>query len=261
MKQQKLLLNISELLSRFKVQVGILNANSMLDINVVAEGFFIPILNEVYDCDFKNANLFEKNYPAVDLVDKINKIAIQITSTSTVTKVRETIEKIVKNGFQKIYDKFFILVITSKQERYKISVLNTATQGEFQFTNDNVIDVEGLFRLIASLDLAKIEKVEKYLINQYTDIETTNFILNKNIPSIVNKIDGSQNKYIQTKLETAYIARQEWYEKKAFFETKLPSISDLNQIFSIEKQISECNKKIEIYENEIITIINQTNNE
>lgn len=259
MKQQKLLLNISELLSRFKVQVGILNASSMLDINVVSENFLIPILNEIYDCDFKNANLFEKNYPAVDLVDKKNKIAIQITSTSTSTKVRETLEKIIKNDFHKIYTKFFILIITSKQEKYKISMLNTATQGKFQFRNDNIIDVEGLFRLITSLDLTKIKKIERYLISQYTDIETTNFILNKNIPNIIDNIDSPQAKYLKSKLETAYTARQEWNEKKAFLETNLPSISDLNQKFSIEKQISECNKKIKIYENDIVTITNQIN--
>lgn len=257
MKRQKLLLNIAELLSRFKIQVGILNANSMLDINVVAEDFFIPILNEVYNCKLKNANLIEKNYPAVDLVDKTNKIAIQITSTSTSKKVRETLEKIVKNDFHKIYDRFFILIITSRQEKYSSSMLNIATQEKFQFTNDNVIDVEGLFRLIASLNVAKIEKMEVYLKNQYTDIQTTNDVLDTNLPSLKTKIDKFQDNFLKSKLETAYIARLEWYEKKAFFETNLPSISDLNQKFSIEKQISECNKKIEIYENDIITITNR----
>lgn len=261
MKQQKLLLNISELLSRFKVQVGILNANSMLDINVVAENFMIPILNEIYDCDFKNANLYEKNYPAVDLVDNENKIAIQITSTSSVTKVRQTIEKIIKNDFHKIYNRFLILIITSKQEKYNNTVLGKATQGKFQFTNDNVIDIEGLFKLIASLNLTKIEKIERYLINQYTDIVTTNLILNKNIPTILNKIDRFQDKYLKSKLETGYTVRQEWYEKKAFLEANLPSISDLNQKFSIEKQIKECNKKIQIYENDIVEITNQINHE
>ncbi|AWV97035.1 SMEK domain-containing protein [Arcticibacterium luteifluviistationis] len=261
MKQQKLLLSISNLLSRFKVQVGILNANSMLDINVVSEFFLIPLLNEIYDCDFTNANLIKKNYPAVDLVDRKNKIAIQITSTSSVTKVRKTLEKIIQNNLQKIYNNFFIIIITSKQEKYNTSILDKATQGRFQFTNDNVIDVEGLFQLIASLGLTKIEKIEEYLKSQFTDVETTNFVLNTNIPSIINKIDNPQDEYLKSKLKTAYNARQEWYEKKAYLETNLPSISDLNQKFSIEKQISECNKKILIYEKDIVTTANQINNE
>ena len=45
MKQQKLLLSISELLSRFKVQIGILNASSMLDINLVSENFYVMCIN------------------------------------------------------------------------------------------------------------------------------------------------------------------------------------------------------------------------
>lgn len=259
MRQQKLLLNISELLSRFKVQVGILNASAMLDINIIAEIFFIPILNEIYDCDLKNMNLIEKNYPAIDLADKTKKIAIQITSTSTTKKVRETLEKIVKNNFYNIYNNFFILIITSKQEEYNSDILSKATEGKFHFTNDNIIDVESLFRLITSLSITKIEKIEQYLRNQYTDVNKTNNLLEKNLPKIKSKMDYFQDKYVKSKLETAYGARQEWYEKKAYFETKLPNISDITQIYTIEKHIAECNMKIKDYENEISSITNQIN--
>ncbi len=82
MKQQKLLISISEKLILFKNQIGILNSSSMFDINIIAEDFLIPLLNEVYNCDLKNANAEEKNYPAVDLIDKEKKIAFQITSTA-----------------------------------------------------------------------------------------------------------------------------------------------------------------------------------
>jgi hypothetical protein len=261
MRQLKLLLNISELLSRFKFQVGILNASSLLDINIIAEDFFIPILNEIFDCDLKNANLIAKNYPAVDLIDEINKITIQITATSSSKKVRETLEKIVTNNFHEKYNKIFILIITTKQAEYNSSMLSSATQGKFQFTNENVIDIEGLFSKIKSLSLEKIKLIENYLKCQYTDIETTNNILNKNLPHIKNKLGDFQNKFLKSKLEASCNARQEWYEKKAFFEGNLPSISDLNQKFSVEKNLKECNQKIELYENEIILISNQIYNE
>lgn len=82
MNQQKSLLRISELLSRFKVQVGILNASSLLDINVISEDFLIPILDIIFDCNLINANTISKNFPAIDLIDKTKRISFQITSTS-----------------------------------------------------------------------------------------------------------------------------------------------------------------------------------
>jgi len=50
------------------------------------------ILNDVYDLKLKNTNLLQKNFPAIDLIDDINKVVIQVTSTTKPSKVRETIK-------------------------------------------------------------------------------------------------------------------------------------------------------------------------
>src|SRR5688572_30087236 len=101
MNQHKSLVRISELLSRFKVQVGILSASSMLDLNVVAEDFFIPVLNDLFDCELLNANSTTKNFPALDLIDNKKRTGFQITSTSSLNKVKDTVRKIIAN---KLYE-------------------------------------------------------------------------------------------------------------------------------------------------------------
>ena len=56
-------------------EVTILNAVNLYDINIVAEDFFPGLLNLIYGYKLKNANYLEKNAPAIDLFDKINKRA------------------------------------------------------------------------------------------------------------------------------------------------------------------------------------------
>lgn len=255
MNQQISLIKTAELLSRFKVQVGILNASSMLDINIVAEDFFIPVLNEVYACNLVNANSISKSYPAVDLIDKVNRISFQITSTSTPTKVKSTLEKIVKNEFYNDYDTFYILIITKREPKYKEAMIRTATQNKFSFDDNNILDVESLFQKITTLPLDKIQKIETYLKSQYTDIEITNQLIINKIPNLIGD-QNYKNEYLKSQLNNAYKARQEWFDKKSYLEVNLASIYDINQKFSIDKSIRECNDKILEYENTIFNLLN-----
>jgi len=76
-----------------KTKVDLDNQLSLYDINKLGEDIFIHILNDVYDLSLKNANKLQENFPAIDLVDDLNKIVIQVTSTITAEKVRSTIKK------------------------------------------------------------------------------------------------------------------------------------------------------------------------
>src|ERR1035437_1012818 len=172
MNQQKSLIRIAELLSRFKIETNILNANAQLDINIVAEDILIPILNIAYDCKLTNAKYSENDtkFPALDLLDKTNRIAFQITSTADIKKARKTIEGIVKNNFQKQFDNFYIYIITQKQNSYDKTVLETATQSLFCFTEKNILDETDLFKKIASRTYDDIQKIEILLEKQFSDI-------------------------------------------------------------------------------------------
>jgi hypothetical protein len=259
MNQQKSLLRISELLSRFKVQTGILNASCLLDINVIAEDFLIPILNTLFECNLINANRISKNFPAIDLIDKKCRISFQITSTSKPQKIRETLEGIVKNGFYNDYNKFYILIISEKIKKYDTNMINTAINKKFNFTNENILDIETLFIKIRSLSFANIQKLENYLETQYTDEQKTNDIIEGYLHSLITNLKKLENHYLASKLETAYKVRLEWYEKKTYLEFNSISVSDIPQKYSIDKSIAECNKKIEFYENEIFSITSQIN--
>ena len=62
----------------------------------------IPILNLVYGVNLVNINNRVRNSAAIDLVDTENRIAVQVTSTSTGDKVKHTINEFVKGNVARI---------------------------------------------------------------------------------------------------------------------------------------------------------------
>jgi len=262
MNQQKSLIRIAELLSRFKIETNILNSNAQLDINIVAEDVLIPILNIAYDCALTNAKYSENDtkFPAIDLIDKQNRIAFQITSTSTIRKARKTIEGIVKNNFHNQFDNFYIYIITQKQNSYDKTVLQEATKGLFEFTEKNILDERDLYQKIASLPLEDIVKVENLLEKQFADVEKSERKIQSQIENIIQKkkqdYDG---KLLTLELEGAYNAREEWLKKKIFFEKELVFTNDTGQKFTLYQQIEEINKQMELYNNRISGLLDSTN--
>lgn len=88
---------ITRVIQWFSQQSSFIKLNNKLnlnDINIHKEFEFMQILNLLYGYDLKSTNTQKSNYPAIDLVDNINKIAIQVTSNTSTNKIKETIEKI-----------------------------------------------------------------------------------------------------------------------------------------------------------------------
>jgi hypothetical protein len=258
MNQQKSLIRIAELLARFKIQTILLNSNAQLDINIVAEDILIPILNIAYGCNLKNAKYSENDtkFPALDLLDKTNRIAFQITSTADIKKARKTIEGIVNNNFQTQFDTFYIYIITQKQNSYDKTVFETASKGLFTFTEKNILDERDLLQKVASLSYDEILEVENLLEKQFSDIVKIETVIQAKISDIIKQAKVNHEEiFFVAQLEGAYKARQAWLDKKIFFENMLPSISDVNQQFTMFVQIDEINKKIESYNYQISNLL------
>ena len=86
--------------------------NNLSSSNVVAETTLAGLLNLVYGWDLVNANAISQNFPGVDLIDKGRNIAVQVTSTRSVDKVRHTLTEVAKLGVG--FDRLIILIITNQ---------------------------------------------------------------------------------------------------------------------------------------------------
>ena len=107
MKSAKLMRQIREKFAYFQTYVINENRNNRRDVNTEAEAFYKPILDIVFDTDFKVLEYEQKNTPGIDLGCKKNKIAIQITSETSSKKVESSIIKFMK-FHNATYNKLYI---------------------------------------------------------------------------------------------------------------------------------------------------------
>lgn len=157
-----LLKTISNEFARWQVQIENLNFLSLYDANIFSEHTLCELLNIVFDYKLVNANLISTNFPAVDLVDKTNKIAIQVTSTSQKNKIQTTLSKFSEKKLHLEYDEIFIIILGKKQKKYS----NLLISPEISFEQEKqILDFKSLLNIIARLPLKSIEKIYN-LLNQ-----------------------------------------------------------------------------------------------
>ena len=88
-----------------KSKVELDNQLGLYDINKLGEDIFMHIINDVYDLNLKNANdILHDNFPSIDLVDEKSKKVIQVTSTTTLKKARDTIKNLKDLKFHEVTD-------------------------------------------------------------------------------------------------------------------------------------------------------------
>lgn len=177
MKQEELIKSCSELLFKLCDLVESRNTLNYYDINISSEYFFIPLLNQVFDCDLKNLNTEEKNAAAIDLYDTNGKIAIQVTSNSSADKIHSTLKKYRKN---KLYEKYqrLIVVVIVRSHAYRANFTNDIG-GEFVFSKSNdIYTINSLIKAISALSIEKIASIKEYLEYQLDTVLDESQVLN-----------------------------------------------------------------------------------
>lgn len=191
MNRQIALNRISQLLSRFSEQVKLLNKAGKYDINTHAENVLIPILNEVYDLELENANKKVKNADSIDLIDKKNRTSFQVTSTSSSTKIKNTLKQFKKSKKEKDFDTLFIYNISEKQKSYSGKGFDEILDGVISFkVDEHIIDHADLYREIDLLNSQpKIETVLNILEKEFSDLKKYNEVSNLPEKIILKKFD------------------------------------------------------------------------
>lgn len=152
---------IIKALSWLKSEVELHNSLSLTDINHGAEDFYSGLLNLVYGYNLKNINVTEQNAAAIDLGDEQSKIAIQVTSTSSLVKTKYTVEKFIEKKLYRKFDRLLILNIVKKSNHEAPSI------GDANYSLDtkkDIIDVQDLIKEITNISaLDKLKAVADFL--------------------------------------------------------------------------------------------------
>jgi hypothetical protein len=162
--------------TRFEILKGKLileNSVNDLSLNVMLEGTYIHILNEIYGYNLVNANVITRNFPAVDAIDDTNRIYLQITSTFSKDKIEKTISQIYKNKLNEKYDKLLFFFLKGKKilQSQSIQKIEKLTKGEIEFNiENNLLDNGDLYqKLFYEQDVEKVSKVLS-VINKFLGI-------------------------------------------------------------------------------------------
>lgn len=160
--------------ARFVLEVEGFNAIGNYHINIHAESFLVPVLNEVFGLQLENLNSTQqKNFPAIDLADFKNRVAFQITSTSSFEKIKSTLETFAKHELHKQFDVLYIYILTEKKPQYNDTKLNGIIPDNFVFvTNEHVIDKDVILQKINAISATpKLQAIAKLYEHEFSEIQ------------------------------------------------------------------------------------------
>lgn len=136
-----------DLLNEFRTQIAQLrsqveagSAMGLYDTHKVAEGVICGLLRELCDWhDLRNLNSDQANFPGIDLADDNARIAVQVTATADIAKIKQTIEKFVSHNLHQRYDRLIVYILTTKQGSYSQAAIDTAAGDQLKFNPKNDI--------------------------------------------------------------------------------------------------------------------------
>jgi hypothetical protein len=161
MKRVEYQKRIIKALSRLRAEVELNNCISLTDINHGAEDFYCGLLNLVYGYNLKNINIVEPNAAAIDLGDELKKIAIQVTSTSLLTKTKHTVDKFIEKELYRKFDRLLILNIVKKTNHAISEIGDDSYRLD---TKSDILDVEDLIKeIISDPNVLKLKSIVDFL--------------------------------------------------------------------------------------------------
>lgn len=151
---------ISNNLALLQQSIEFRTASNLHDLGIFAEDFVKELLNIVFDFQLKNLNSVNLNQAGIDLGDIVNKVAVQVTSTTNREKVKTTIDKFLTYKLYEKYSQLYVFILKGRQQRYR----KFDTQNHFDFNeNNNIIDFKFLLTKIQCLEIKKLEQIHNFI--------------------------------------------------------------------------------------------------
>lgn len=160
-ESSKYLEQINEKIAILRNEIAQSGTLGLTNIHKHCENFIMKLLNLVYDFKLHNLNDITVTFPGLDIGDKIQKIAYQVTSEKTSEKVNETLIKVLRFKHYTVYPRIKIFILSGKQSSYTIK---HTTSPFFSFDPDKDInDFVDLLKDIQSLSLEKLKSILNFL--------------------------------------------------------------------------------------------------
>ena len=185
---QRDLNEISEVLAITRYDIEQRQSYNDLSLNIHGEKYFLEIFEFVYKTKLINTNFESKNSPCIDLIDKKNKIAYQITTNRTKEKIEKTYKALKIKKYKDFNIRIFYLLdkanpkdSTKKYFKYKYGI---QIQDHLFDYNDLLNDIQ---RLLTAEEIHELNRrYFSHYANKYTEVITINLIINHLIVNFKN---------------------------------------------------------------------------
>jgi hypothetical protein len=157
-------------MSLLATQVETASAMQHYDIHKVSENLVLGVLRELYGWrSLRNLNASERtNFPGIDLADDVAGVAIQVTATPSLDKIKTTIETFLAHDLDKRYKRVIVYVLGRRQASYSQDAIDRATGGRFTLNaSTDVLDHRDVCGFAAEVEpkrlAAALEVVRAYM--------------------------------------------------------------------------------------------------
>lgn len=183
--------------------VGKENILGLFDSNRTAQDFYCDFLKLL--CNYEKLEDLDKlndttNYSAIDLGDSAERLAIQISSDNSSTKIKDTLAAFKKAELYNNYDRLIVLIIGKKQ------AYTTTFPTKCSLTFDPAKDIwddDTLVRLINKINDEKLEQVDEFLERKLADYKNPDHLLYEDISICIDYIKQSVSAWLIASLNEA----------------------------------------------------------
>lgn len=202
-KKSEIIQKITSNLAFLSRSTALENVVGLFDSNRASQAFFKGLFNRIFDYDLKELDIQYgvTNYPAIDLGDSTRKIAIQITTDSSSTKIKDTINTFQTNEKCANFDRLVIFIIGDK-ENYTTTFM---TNGKFEFLPERDIwDEKYLVKVINQIeDIGLLEDLLIFLQNELVEFKFPEILTQEDIKDCIEilKRDFGSSESIRTSIE------------------------------------------------------------
>jgi hypothetical protein len=146
---------INEKIAILSNEIGRSGKLTFLNIHKQCENLIKRILNTAFDYQLEDLNDGKNNFFGLDIGDKTNSLAFQISSDKSSSKVNDALEKVIKHEHYKSFRNIRMFVLGYKQESYAI---NVTTEPHFVFNwKTDIWDFDTLMLKLRPLEVDKLK--------------------------------------------------------------------------------------------------------
>ena len=157
---------------------------NILDLHLHSENFYRDFLNLLYGWKLENLNKVNQNVEAIDLIDTVHRIVIQVSSTNTKQKIESALGKDRMANYTGWSFKFVSIARSATDLRTKIF---TNLYGlNFSPTTD-IIDIDSLVREVFASKTDKLQEIETFIRKELGN-DTTSTVIESDLTRIITML-------------------------------------------------------------------------